>query len=109
MSRVEKIKNLLLIHHVMQRHFAVHTLLSEFSFCLNYSPNATNGLAYYTHGNGNGTIWLDDVQCQGKERHLRDCAHRGWGKHNCKHYEDVGVRCLNLTDMSMHKQGSFLY
>ena len=37
--------------------------------------------AYF--GEGNGSIWLDDVLCN----------HNGLGVHNCYHSEDAGVRC----------------
>ena len=45
------------------------------------------------YGAGNGTIWLDDVQCSGTEISIADCRHRGWGLHNCYHSEDVSVSC----------------
>ncbi|XP_068691081.1 hemicentin-1-like [Montipora foliosa] len=45
-------------------------------------------------GEGSGIIWLDDVDCAGFERSLKDCGNRGWGRHNCDHYEDASVECL---------------
>ena len=39
-------------------------------------------------------IWLDDVQCDGGEAGLMDCRARPVGRHNCRHAEDVGLRCL---------------
>ncbi|XP_052080785.1 scavenger receptor cysteine-rich type 1 protein M130-like [Mytilus californianus] len=47
---------------------------------------------------GNGTTWLDDMECTGNERTLSDCSNNGWGVENCRHSEDVGVKCWNSTE-----------
>ncbi|XP_077872006.1 antigen WC1.1 [Ictidomys tridecemlineatus] len=44
-------------------------------------------------GPGNGSIWLDEVQCRGREPFLWACAAAPWGQSDCKHEEDAGVRC----------------
>ena len=38
-----------------------------------------------------GSIWLDDLSCNGNEERLLDCTARSIGSHNCGHHEDVGV------------------
>ena len=52
------------------------------------------GIAYRKayFGRGNGSIVMDNVQCNGTEEKLVDCLHAS--EHNCDHYEDAGVRCI---------------
>lgn len=49
-------------------------------------------------GPGTGTIWLDEVECTGNEKSILDCYHQGLGvSSQCRHYEDAGVICGNIT------------
>ena len=56
-------------------------------------PYAIRAPYYWQVPDGTGPIWLDDVRCNGNEKYLRECSHRGWGSHNCYHYRDAGVQC----------------
>ncbi|XP_042749235.1 deleted in malignant brain tumors 1 protein-like isoform X4 [Lagopus leucura] len=47
--------------------------------------------AYF--GQGQGPMWLDDVNCTGTEAALSECKFKGWGIHNCYHHEVVSVVC----------------
>ncbi|XP_022377971.1 antigen WC1.1-like [Enhydra lutris kenyoni] len=55
--------------------------------------SAFEALQKAAFGPGNGSIWLDEVKCRGREPSLWDCAVDPWGQNNCKHEEDAGVRC----------------
>ena len=57
-------------------------------------PGATTSHVGAFFGQGNGTIWLDDVRCRGAETSLSSCSHRSWGSlGSCSHSEDAGVVC----------------
>ena len=50
---------------------------------------ATGGAAF---GQGNGTIWLDEVKCTGSESFLFDCP-SSLAQSDCDHKEDASVIC----------------
>ena len=68
--------------------------------CRQLGFSAAGSLVTREFGPGRGRIWLDQVNCKGKEEEITECKHPGWGKTDCTHREDVGVKCANirLTD-----------
>ena len=56
-------------------------------------PIAALGLAHY--GEGNGAIFLDEVDCVGNELRIQNCSHNGWGNGICGRNEAAGVECGN--------------
>ena len=49
------------------------------------------------YGEGNGTIWLESINCVGSELTIESCSHGEWGIHSCSHSQDVGVKCAAGT------------
>ena len=63
--------------------------------------NAISAVYRGFYGEGRGQIWLDNVECVGTEKTIRNCSHRGWGRlHSCYHYEDAGVKCISGNMLS---------
>ena len=64
---------------------------------LGYEDGSVDNATQFTRaffGAGTGPILLDNVRCTGDETSLLACRHRGIGVNNCRHSEDVGVRCV---------------
>ena len=59
--------------------------------CFLFSGGQAFGNAYF--GEGNGTIFLDDVQCSPNTASILQCPSNPIGTHNCTHSDDAGVRC----------------
>lgn len=57
---------------------------------------AVSALGSAAFGEGDGTIWLDNLQCIGNETDLFSCVHNGPNVHNCGHHEDAGVICTDI-------------
>ncbi|XP_062931974.1 scavenger receptor cysteine-rich type 1 protein M130 [Cynocephalus volans] len=60
--------------------------------------NAT-GSAHF--GEGTGPIWLDEINCSGRESHIWQCHSHGWGRHNCRHKEDAGAICSEFMSLRL--------
>ncbi|XP_030061113.1 deleted in malignant brain tumors 1 protein [Microcaecilia unicolor] len=56
---------------------------------------------------GNGPIWLHEINCNGTESHLNECKSKPFGTNDCHHGEDVNVFCseLRLLDGPNHCAG----
>ncbi|NXO81639.1 DMBT1 protein, partial [Sitta europaea] len=55
---------------------------------------AAPGRAHF--GRGSGQVWLSELTCTGRERHLGHCPAPPWGNNTCGHGEDAGVECTGV-------------
>ena len=65
---------------------------------LHYGP-AISARYYAFSGQSSSQIWLNNLNCVGTEMTIANCAHEGWGNHDCDHDEDAGVRCADPNGM----------
>uniref|UniRef100_A0A8W8MJW7 SRCR domain-containing protein n=1 Tax=Magallana gigas TaxID=29159 RepID=A0A8W8MJW7_MAGGI len=71
---------------------------------LGYEKSAIATTSAY-FGQGNGQIWMDDVNCIGNETMLTDCQFLGFGIHNCVHAEDAVTLQVRLVNGSLDEEG----
>ena len=70
--------------------------------------HALNSSGKAQFGAGNGTIWMNNVECSGKEDSLRLCPFIGWGSHNCSHDKDASVKCGKSLNVKIRAQNLLL-
>ena len=52
-------------------------------------------------GRGSGQIWLTNIDCDGWEENLDECANDGWGNvAECNHTYDASVICNGMYNIS---------
>ncbi|OGR12630.1 MAG: hypothetical protein A2341_20355 [Deltaproteobacteria bacterium RIFOXYB12_FULL_58_9] len=51
------------------------------------------GLPMFAPSGGSGPIWMDDVNCNGREANITQCPFEGWGVEYANHGGDMGVIC----------------
>ena len=73
---------------------------------LGYSRGSAKGLAYF--GKGSGLILLDNVNCNGGESSIFDCAQNIMGDHDCEHPEDAGVTCFGESSKGINCTLNFI-
>ncbi|KAG7320648.1 hypothetical protein KOW79_016501, partial [Hemibagrus wyckioides] len=64
------------------------------------------GVALSTHipawfGPGTGSIWLNEVKCEGNETSLWNCRFQLCEEGECGHHEDVGVVCSEFKEIRL--------
>ena len=77
-----------------------HVVCEQLGFgggrCLVSKPSdesCMNKKGYFSDANAPETIWLDEVECTGREQFLAECHHSHWNDTNCEHNEDAGCMC----------------
>ncbi|ESO89532.1 hypothetical protein LOTGIDRAFT_125167, partial [Lottia gigantea] len=68
---------------------------------LGFNPNGAEVRDYSHYGEGTGPVWLNRVECTGREDRIEDCQLGGWGssQFSCEHVEDAAVICHPLIQL----------
>ena len=61
--------------------------------CRQLGHSGGTALVDSEYGDGEGEIWLDEVECTGNEYIISSCDSNTWGDNDCWHFEDAGVQC----------------
>ncbi|XP_025100122.1 scavenger receptor cysteine-rich type 1 protein M130-like [Pomacea canaliculata] len=69
--------------------------------------NSTTAVAVGSakYGAGSGPILFSYLRCVGHETSLVQCEHSGLYRHDCEHWQDVGVMCNITTPMTARLHG----
>lgn len=64
---------------------------------LGYEGAVSTDTSFHTpYGRGrDGPVWLDEVNCSDNLLHILSCANDGVGEHDCDHFSDVSVVCID--------------
>ena len=66
---------------------------------LGYPSSDAVALSNSYFGSGYGPIWFSQVKCSSSETNLFNCNKNY--THNCTHFEDAGVQCINESSISL--------
>ena len=55
--------------------------------------HASSSSHTYYISDSDGPTWMDNVNCATNTTNFLECSHRGWGKEDCSHGEDVLLTC----------------
>ena len=53
---------------------------------------------------GTGKILMGYIKCRNDHTNLLACSHNGFGNHDCKHLQDVGVKCWPHSHRKQYMQ-----
>ena len=85
-----KYTDTIIIHVLQQLINSIVIILLLLFFTQGYNGPSTADWGYSM----SAAFHMDNVGCSGSEVRIQDCAHNGWGNHNCNGLNrGAGVRC----------------